>query len=79
MSAKVIFVCDSWSNGLCRGRRGSPGGCPWPLIAGSTRVVRHVARDLAVRLEHADEKVRICSLPITGIFPHYSCGDTSAT
>ena len=25
------------------------------MIAGSTRVVRHVARDLAVRLEHADE------------------------
>ena len=22
------YVCDSWSNGLCRGRRGSPGGCP---------------------------------------------------
>ena len=26
-----------------------------PLIAGSTRVVRHVAQDLGVRLEHADE------------------------
>ena len=25
------------------------------MIAGSTRVVRHVAQDLAVRLEHADE------------------------
>ena len=25
------------------------------MIAGSTRVVRHVARDLAVRLEHSDE------------------------